>query len=65
MPCLTRDASRTVTSAGPLPSLEKATGKTLEELQAKYANQFFKTEFATLNAAQRDTVFLEIARAGG
>ncbi len=45
--------------------LEKATGKTLEELQAKYANQFFKTEFATLNAAQRDTVFLEIARAGG
>jgi hypothetical protein len=45
--------------------LEKATGKTLEELQAKYANQLFKTEFATLNAAQRDSVFLEIVRAGG
>ena len=45
--------------------LEKATGKTLEQLQAKYANQLFKTEFATLNAAQRDSVFLEIVRAGG
>ena len=45
--------------------LEKATGKTLEELQAKYADQLFKTEFATLNAAQRDAVFLEIVRAGG
>jgi hypothetical protein len=45
--------------------LEKATGKTLEQLQAKYADQLFKTEFATLNAAQRDSVFLEIVRAGG
>ena len=33
--------------------LQKATGKTLEQLQAKYADQLFKTEFATLNAAQR------------
>jgi hypothetical protein len=48
-----------------MAELEKATGKTLEELQAKYANQLFKTEFATLNAAQRDSVFLEIVRAGG
>lgn len=45
--------------------LQKATGKTLEQLQAKYADQLFKTEFATLNAAQRDSVFLEIVRAGG
>ena len=45
--------------------LQKATGKTLEELQAKYADQLFKTEFATLNAAERDSVFLEIVRAGG
>lgn len=45
--------------------LEKATGKTLEELQAKYAGELFKQEFATLNAAQRDSVFLEIVRAGG
>jgi hypothetical protein len=45
--------------------LEKATGKTLEQLKAKYANQLFKQEFATLNAAQRDSVFLDIVRAGG
>jgi hypothetical protein len=45
--------------------LEKATGKTLEELKAKYAGKLFNTEFATLNAAQRDAVFLEIVRAGG
>jgi hypothetical protein len=41
--------------------VEKATGLT----QAKDAAKLFKREFATLSAAERDTVLMEIVRAGG
>jgi hypothetical protein len=45
--------------------VEKATGLTMEKLQAKYAAKLFKKEFAILSAAERDTVLMEIVRAGG
>jgi hypothetical protein len=45
--------------------VEKATGLTMEKLQAKYADRLFKKSFETLTAAQRDVVFLEIVQAAG
>ncbi len=44
---------------------EKAAGKSIPELEAKYAQQIFKRAFDNLTAAERDTVFLEIVRASG
>jgi hypothetical protein len=45
--------------------VEKATGLTMEKLQAKYAAKLFNKEFAVLSAAERDTVLMEIVRAAG
>ncbi len=45
--------------------LEKATGKTLEELLAKYSKQLYSREFAQLSASEQDAVFVNIVRAAG
>ena len=44
---------------------EKATGLTMEQLMAKYSNRLFQREFDALTAAEKDAVFIEIARAAG
>jgi len=44
---------------------EKATGLTIEQLQAKYATRLFGRKFAQLAAAEQDAVFLEIVRGAG
>jgi hypothetical protein len=45
--------------------VEKATGLTIDKLQAKYAAKLFNKEFSVLSAAERDTVLMEIVRAAG
>ena len=45
--------------------LEKATGKTLEELLAKYSKQLFGREFAELAVAEQDAVFIAVVKAAG
>jgi hypothetical protein len=44
---------------------EKAAGKTLPELEVKYAQQIFQKAFEDLTTTERNTVFLEIVRAAG
>lgn len=43
----------------------KATGKTLPELEALYANQLFKQAFKDLSEAEKNQVWLEIVAASG
>ena len=45
--------------------LEKATGKTMEELLAKYSRQLYSREFAQLSTAEQDAVFINIVKAAG
>ncbi len=45
--------------------LEKATGKTMDELLAKYSRQLFSREFAELSTTEQDAVFLGIVKAAG
>jgi hypothetical protein len=45
--------------------LEKATGKTMEELLAKYSKQLFGREFAELATTEQDVVFVTIIKAAG
>ena len=48
-----------------LAEAEKATGLTIEQLQAKYASRLFGRPFTGLAAAEQDAVFLEIVRGAG
>jgi hypothetical protein len=44
---------------------EKASGLTMDELTAKYAQQLFKKGFEDLGPGEQDAVFLEVIRAAG
>jgi len=44
---------------------EKASGLTMEQLTAKYAQRLFQKEFSALGTAEQDAVFIEIIRASG
>src|SRR5579875_1274300 len=61
------DAARLKSSdiAAAVAEAEKQTGLTFEQLLAKYANKLFNKEFAALEAAEQDAVFLEIVKAAG
>ena len=48
-----------------LAEAEKASGLSIEQLQAKYAARLFQKNFAELAAAEQDAVFLEIVRSAG
>jgi hypothetical protein len=45
--------------------LEKAAGKSMEELTAHYATKLYGKSFGALNPGEQDAVFIEIVRAAG
>jgi hypothetical protein len=45
--------------------LEKATGKTMDELLSKYSRQLFARDFAELSTNEQDVVFISIVKAAG
>lgn len=44
---------------------EKASGLTMEQLLAKYANRLFNKEFSALTVSEQDAVFFQVIRAAG